>query len=210
MPRSKEGQVRKWFFIQLSLVCQLILLVFTLLQADALDLPIQVIWEDRRPSAYRVIGFAPLLRTKNGTHLLISAFAFFFFGMLFTRMSQTGVCQYYVYLSIRELQNCSDMQLPSPGQLTLFFKEHLSNPLFACSWDSTTHQIVRALPSNKPPFQNTHFTSYHPLWVNRGFIKGEAMRFPSNNLFEISVKNHKNAWRTSNNASKQAGILHNI
>ena len=59
-----------------------------------------------------------------------------FFGMLFTRMSQTGVCQYYVYLSIRELQNCSDMQLPSPGQLTLFFKEHLSNPLFACSWDS--------------------------------------------------------------------------
>ena len=63
----------------------------------------------------------------------------FFFGMLFTRMSQTGVCQYYVYLSIRELQNCSDMQLPSPGQLTLFFKEHLSNPHFACSWDSPTH-----------------------------------------------------------------------
>ena len=100
----------------------------------------------------------------------------FFFGMLFTRMSQTGVCQYYVYLSIRELQNCSDMQLPSPGQLTLFFKEHLSNPHFACSWDSPTHQIVRALPSNKPPFQYTHFTSYHPPWVNRGFIKGEAMR----------------------------------
>ena len=43
------------------------------------DLPIQVIWEDRRPSAYRVIGFAPLLCTKNGTHLLISVFAFFFF-----------------------------------------------------------------------------------------------------------------------------------
>ena len=63
----------------------------------------------------------------------------FFFGMLFTRMSQTGVCQYYVYLSIRELQNCSDMQLPSPGQLTLFFKEHLSNAHFACSWDSPTH-----------------------------------------------------------------------
>ena len=101
------------------------------------DLPIEVIWEDRRPSAY---SFAPLLCIKNGTHLLISAFAFFFFfGMLFTRMSQTGVCQYYVYLSIRELQNCSDMQLPSPGQLTLFFKEHLSNPHFACSWDSPTH-----------------------------------------------------------------------
>ena len=65
------------------------------------DLPIQVIWEDRRPSAY---SFASLLCTKNGTHLLISDFAFFFFGMLFTRMSQTGVCQYYVYLSIRELQ----------------------------------------------------------------------------------------------------------
>ena len=45
----------------------------------------------------------------------------FFFGMLFTRMSQTGVCQYYVYLSIRELQNCSDMQLPSPGELFFFF-----------------------------------------------------------------------------------------
>ena len=59
--------------------------------------------------------------------------------MLFTRMSQTGVCQYYVYLSIRELQNYSDMQLPSPGQLTLIFKERLSNPLFACSWDSPTH-----------------------------------------------------------------------
>lgn len=27
----------------------------------------------------------------------------FFFGMLFTRMSQTGVCQYYVYLSIKKL-----------------------------------------------------------------------------------------------------------
>ena len=36
MPSSKEGQVRKIFFIQLSLVCQLILLVFTLVQADAL------------------------------------------------------------------------------------------------------------------------------------------------------------------------------
>ena len=70
----------------------------------------------------------------------------------------------------------SDMQLPSPGQLTLFFKEHLSNPHFACSWDSPTHQIVRTLPSNKPPFQYAHFTSYHPPWVNRGFIKGEAMR----------------------------------
>ena len=40
------------------------------------DLPIEVIWEDRRPSAY---SFAPLLCIKNGTHLLISAFAFFFF-----------------------------------------------------------------------------------------------------------------------------------
>lgn len=36
MLSSKEGQVRKRFFIQLSLVCQLILLVFTLVQADAL------------------------------------------------------------------------------------------------------------------------------------------------------------------------------
>lgn len=71
---------------------------------------------------------------------------------------------------------------------TVFFKEHLSNPHFACSWDSPTHYIVRALPSNKPPFQYTHFTSYHPPWVNRGFIKGEAMRL----LWTISSKS---AWR---------------
>lgn len=44
------------------------------------DLPLQVIWEDQTSSAYRVIGFAHLLCKKNGTHLLISAFAFFFFG----------------------------------------------------------------------------------------------------------------------------------
>lgn len=152
---------------------------------------------------------APITHKKRNAPPHICLCILFFWYALYKNVARR-VCQYYVYLSIRELQNCSDMQLPSPGQLTLFFKEHLSNPLFACSWDSPTHQIVRALPSNKPPFQNTHFTSYHPLWVNRGFIKGEAMRFPLNNLFEISVKNHKNALRTSNNASKQAGILHNI
>lgn len=150
------------------------------------DLPIQVIWEDRRPSAYRVIGFAPLLCTKNGTHLLISAFAFFFFGMLFTRMSQTGVCQYYVYLSIRELQNCSDMQLPSPGQLTLFFKEHLSNPHFACSWDSPTHQIVRALPSNKPPFRNTLYLVPPSVGKSRFY-----QRWSNEISFEQSLRNKR-------------------
>lgn len=76
------------------------------------------------------------------------------------------------------------MQLPPPGQLTLFFKEHWSNPHFACSWDSPNYYIVRALPGNKLPFQYTYFTSNHPPWINRGFIKGEAMRL----LWTISSK----------------------
>lgn len=137
MPSSKEGQVRKRFFIQLSLVCQLILLVFTLVQADALRSSYTGYLG--RSKALCLQFCVPIMHKKRNAAPHICLCILFLFGMLFTRMSQTGVCQYYVYLSIRELQNFSDMQLPSPGQLTLFFKEHLSNPHFACSWDSPTH-----------------------------------------------------------------------
>lgn len=86
------------FYSTLSGLPTIILLVFTLVRADALRSSYTGYLGRSKALCLQGNWFcAPIMHKKRNAPPHICLCILFFFGMLFTRMLQTGVCQYYVY-----------------------------------------------------------------------------------------------------------------